>query len=81
MTNLQKLEDVECCVLNEKWIQLNQGVMKGMGGDIAALRSPGLKAQVSRYGPGRNELRVYCDNVCADSQNCHLTHERCIFYK
>ncbi len=55
-----RLEDVECSTLNEHAMHKNQDIAKGMGGDVAKVRSPGLKIQFRPMGENLPST-VYCE--------------------
>lgn len=77
-----RMEDIECPILNARWIQVNQDVMKGMGGNSAEVRSPGLKVQVVRTESQHNT--IYCERCITRHPEyglnfCELRNTKCIY--
>lgn len=81
----QTLENVECPVLNEVWIRDTQSAIKVIGGNIAEVRSPGLKVQISIAELPRTRKAIYCEHCRTNNpaylgmNYCELKHTYCIY--
>lgn len=74
-----RLEDIECPIFNEDWISINQGVIKGMGGNPAEVKSPGLKVQILRLSPTKGSNEIYCPRYISSRCECGLREGKCLF--
>lgn len=81
----QALESVECPVLNEAWIRDAQSAIRVIGGNIAEVRSPGLKVQISIVELSRMGNVIYCEHCrtnnpdCPGMNYCELKYTYCIY--